>query len=56
MQKNGEMLPGSKGIALTTDQFKALKDGAEQINIALEAADESFRMELSNRCGHRESI
>jgi hypothetical protein len=49
LQKDGEMLPGSKGIALTPEQFQAVKSDAAEISNALQSADVNFRLGLSSR-------
>ena len=48
-QKDGEMRPGTKGISLSPEQFKVLKEAAADISGALQAQDTGFRLALSSK-------
>ncbi len=48
-QKNGEMLPGSKGIALSPEQFRILDRAAEDVSTALASEDLDFKVALSSK-------
>ncbi len=51
MQKNGELLPGSKGIALSLEQFQILKAAASDVTAALASKDVDFKVALSSKYG-----
>lgn len=46
-QKEGEMLPGKKGISLSPEQFNMLRESAASIQEALSAEDTDFKLSLS---------
>ena len=48
-QKDGELLPGKKGISLSTEQFNSLKESAASIQKALEAEDTDFKLAISQK-------
>ncbi|KAK9909758.1 hypothetical protein WJX75_007053 [Coccomyxa subellipsoidea] len=48
-EKNGEMLPGSKGIALSAEQFRILKNAASDVTAALSSQDTDFKVSLSSK-------
>lgn len=46
------MLPGSKGIALSAEQFRILKNAASDVTAALSSQDTDFKVSLSSKYGH----
>lgn len=50
-QSDGEMKPGSKGLALTPGQFNSIRQAEPAISAALAAGDTEFELTLSERCG-----
>ena len=51
MQKDGELKPGAKGISLNAkDHFAKIVENLDQVSAALENEDESFQLELSDKC------
>jgi hypothetical protein len=48
-QKDGEMLPGKKGISLMPDQFQRLQDDAATVSAALNNNDDDFELDLSDK-------
>lgn len=48
-QKDGELLPGKKGISLSPEQFNILKESAANIQTALAAEDTAYKLPLSSR-------
>ena len=46
VQKDGEMKPGTKGIALSTDQWHILEANIEDLSRALKNKDVEFSLEL----------
>lgn len=48
-QKDGQLLPGKRGIALAADQVLALLTAAPQLTAGLERRDDSCRAQLSAR-------
>jgi hypothetical protein len=48
-QKDGEMLPGKKGISLMPDQFQRLQDEAASVSAALKDNDDDFELDLSDK-------
>ena len=51
VQSDGEMKPGSKGLALTPGQFNSIRQAEPAISAALAAGDTDFELPLSERCG-----
>ena len=49
MQKDGQQLPGKKGISLPADQFHKLQAAQDSLTEALEAQDASFEVALSGK-------
>ncbi|CAL8467636.1 g7174 [Coccomyxa elongata] len=48
-EKDGEMLPGSKGIALSPEQFKILQAAAVDVTAALASRNLDFKVALSSK-------
>ncbi|KAK9826716.1 hypothetical protein WJX81_000817 [Elliptochloris bilobata] len=48
-ESNGELKPGSKGLALTPEQFNSVRQAEPAISAALAAGDTSYEMPLSER-------
>ena len=48
---DGELKPGSKGLALTPGQFNSIRQAEPAISAALAAGDTDFELPLSERCG-----
>jgi hypothetical protein len=48
-QKNGELLPGKKGIMLKAEQWAAIVAASEDINGALHSRNPSYKLELGSR-------
>ncbi|BDA42711.1 probable RNA polymerase II transcriptional coactivator KIWI [Coccomyxa sp. Obi] len=48
-EKEGEMLPGSKGIALSPQQFKILQAAAGDVSAALASRNMDFKVALSSK-------
>jgi len=51
VQSDGELKPASKGLALTPEQFNAIRDAEPAISAALAAGDTAFELALSSKCG-----
>ena len=51
VQSDGELKPGSKGLALTPGQFTSIRQAEPAISAALAAGDTNFELPLSERCG-----
>ena len=51
MQSGGELKPGSKGLALTPEQFNSIQEAEPAISAALAAGDTDFELPLSGRYG-----
>lgn len=49
VQKEGEMRPGSKGIALSPEQFKVLQAAADDVSAALASRNLEFKVALSSK-------
>ena len=49
VQKDGQQLPGKKGISLPADQFHKLQAAHDSLTEALEAQDASFEVALSGK-------
>ena len=49
MQKDGQQLPGKKGINMPAEQFQLLHEAGSALSEALEARDESYELQLSGK-------
>ena len=49
-QSAGQLKPGAKGLALTTEQFASVRQAEAAISAALAAGDTSFELPLSDKC------
>ena len=49
LQKEGELKPGAKGLALSQEQWKTLVDNIADISQAVEAGNTGFSIDLGNK-------